>query len=57
MVQGPRAKRLPDDPYSLEQLKAPRMNITVVRPFVNSLYARKDLSVGKEPYARLGWFL
>jgi len=41
------AKICKDDPYSLEQLKAPRMNITVVRPFVNSLYERKDLSVGK----------
>ncbi|RVX71625.1 hypothetical protein B0A52_03809 [Exophiala mesophila] len=34
-----------DDPYSLEQLKAPRMNITVVRPIVNTLYEMQDLSV------------
>ena len=36
-----------DDPYSLEQLKAPRMNITVVRPIVNTLYEMQDLSVGE----------
>ncbi|KIX04585.1 uncharacterized protein Z518_05455 [Rhinocladiella mackenziei CBS 650.93] len=33
-----------DDPYSLEQLKAPRMNISVVRPLVDSLYEKQDLS-------------
>lgn len=34
-----------DDPYSLEQLKAPRMNISVVRPLVDSLYEMQDLSI------------
>ncbi|EXJ85226.1 hypothetical protein A1O3_05901 [Capronia epimyces CBS 606.96] len=34
-----------DDPYSLEQLKAPRMNISVVRPLVDSLYEKQDLSL------------
>ncbi|KAK4939617.1 hypothetical protein LTR10_020117 [Elasticomyces elasticus] len=34
-----------DDPYSLEQLKAPRMNISVVRPLVDALYEMEDLSV------------
>ena len=27
-----------DDPYSLDQLKAPRMNITIVRPLVDEYY-------------------
>ncbi|KAL2412550.1 hypothetical protein ABEF91_000753 [Exophiala dermatitidis] len=34
-----------DDPYSLEQLKAPRMNISVVRPLVDSLFEKQDLSL------------
>ncbi|KIY00971.1 uncharacterized protein Z520_03637 [Fonsecaea multimorphosa CBS 102226] len=34
-----------DDPYSLDQLKAPRMNISVVRPLVDSLYETNDLSI------------
>ncbi|KAI1616583.1 hypothetical protein EDD36DRAFT_429474 [Exophiala viscosa] len=34
-----------DDPYSLDQLKAPRMNISVVRPLVDALYEMQDLSV------------
>ncbi|EXJ85892.1 hypothetical protein A1O1_06261 [Capronia coronata CBS 617.96] len=34
-----------DDPYSLEQLKAPRMNISVVRPLVDSIYGKQDLSL------------
>jgi hypothetical protein len=38
--------RFADDPYSLEQLKAPRMNISVVRPLVDSLYEMQDLSIG-----------
>ena len=39
--------KLLDDPYSLEQLKAPRMNISVVRPLVDSLYEIQDLSISK----------
>ena len=35
-----------DDPYSLEQLKAPRMNISVVRPLVDQFYAMRDVSIG-----------
>lgn len=34
-----------DDPYSLDQLKAPRMNITVVRPLVDQFYRMRDLSI------------
>ncbi|KAK6368958.1 hypothetical protein LTR64_007117 [Lithohypha guttulata] len=34
-----------DDPYSLEQLKAPRMNISVVRPLVDQFYESQDLSI------------
>ena len=34
-----------DDPYSLDQLKAPRMNITIVRPLVDEYYASQDLSI------------
>jgi hypothetical protein len=35
-----------DDPYSIEQLKAPRMNISVVRPLVEAFYEMQDVSVG-----------
>ncbi|KPI43852.1 Calcium channel YVC1 [Cyphellophora attinorum] len=34
-----------DDPYSLDQLKAPRMNITIVRPLVDEYYESQDLSI------------
>lgn len=34
-----------DDPYSLDQLKAPRMNISVVRPLVDQFYDLQDLSI------------
>ncbi|RMD44451.1 hypothetical protein DV735_g618, partial [Chaetothyriales sp. CBS 134920] len=33
-----------DDPYSLDQLKTPRLNILVVRPLVDEYYATQDLS-------------
>jgi hypothetical protein len=29
---------MPDDPYTLEQLRAPRMNMLVVRPLVDKLH-------------------
>lgn len=35
-----------DDPYSLEQLRDPRLNVSVVRPLVDRLYDLNDLSVG-----------
>ncbi|KAG9238645.1 hypothetical protein BJ875DRAFT_450414 [Amylocarpus encephaloides] len=34
-----------DDPYSLEQLRDPRMNLSVVRPLVDKLYELDDASV------------
>ncbi|KAM0716112.1 hypothetical protein Q7P37_008626 [Cladosporium fusiforme] len=34
-----------DDPYSVEQLKSPRMNISVIRPLVDHLYDPDDVSV------------
>jgi hypothetical protein len=34
-----------DDPYSLDQLKAPRMNISVIRPLVDEYYGHQDLSI------------
>ncbi|KAK3066618.1 hypothetical protein LTR53_016964 [Teratosphaeriaceae sp. CCFEE 6253] len=34
-----------DDPYSLEQLKSPRMNQAVLRPLVDHLYDPDDVSI------------
>ncbi|RMZ92040.1 hypothetical protein DV736_g705, partial [Chaetothyriales sp. CBS 134916] len=34
-----------DDPYSLDQLKTPRLNTLVVRPLVHEYYATQDLSI------------
>ncbi|KAI9746271.1 MAG: hypothetical protein M1835_002470, partial [Candelina submexicana] len=34
-----------DDPYTLEQMKAPRINISIVRPLVDRLYDLNDISV------------
>ncbi|KAH8676820.1 hypothetical protein BGZ60DRAFT_403489 [Tricladium varicosporioides] len=34
-----------DDPYSIEQLRDPRMNTTIVRPLVDKLYELNDVSV------------
>ena len=36
-----------DDPYSIEQLRDPRMNISVVRPFVDRCYEDRDVSIGE----------
>ena len=36
-----------DDPYSIEQLRDPRMNISVVRPLVDKLYELDDVSISK----------
>jgi hypothetical protein len=36
-----------DDSYSLEQLKDPRMSVSVVRPLVDALYKLQDVSVGR----------
>lgn len=40
------SRRFPDDPYTPEQLKAPRMNKLVIRPLVDQLYDPDDISVG-----------
>ena len=34
-----------DDPYSLDQLRAPRINVSVVRPLVNRLWQDCDVSI------------
>ncbi|KAL9006308.1 MAG: hypothetical protein Q9188_000907 [Gyalolechia gomerana] len=34
-----------DDPYSLEQLRAPRLNTLVIRPLVDLFYNQKDISI------------
>ncbi|TVY30481.1 hypothetical protein LHYA1_G000520 [Lachnellula hyalina] len=34
-----------DDPYSIEQLRDPRMNLSVVRPLVDKLYDLTDISM------------
>ncbi|WPH04365.1 Hypothetical protein R9X50_00725500 [Acrodontium crateriforme] len=34
-----------DDPYSIEQLKSPRINVSVIRPLVDHLYDPDDVSV------------
>ena len=34
-----------DDPYSIEQLRAPRINVAIVRPLVNRLWDEKDISI------------
>lgn len=42
------ADKIPsDDPYTAEQLKAPRMNKLLVRPLVDQLYDPHDISVGR----------
>lgn len=40
------SRHFPDDPYTPEQLKAPRMNKLVIRPLVDQLYDPDDISVG-----------
>lgn len=34
-----------DDSYSIEQLRAPRINVAIVRPLVNGLWDAKDVSL------------
>ena len=34
-----------DDSYSIEQLRAPRINVAIVRPLVNRLWDEKDISI------------
>lgn len=35
-----------EDPYSIEQLREPRMNVLIVKPLVDRLYDENDISVG-----------
>ena len=37
--------RVADDPYTIDQLKAPRMNASVTRPLVDHLYDPDDVSI------------
>lgn len=34
-----------NDPYSLDQLRAPRLNTAIVRPLMEKYYARQDISI------------
>ncbi|KAK5125212.1 hypothetical protein LTR85_000888 [Meristemomyces frigidus] len=34
-----------DDPYSLDQLRSPRMNVAVIRPLVDHMYDPDDVSI------------
>lgn len=36
-----------DDPYTMAQLKEPRMNVLIVKPLVDRLFDGDDISVGK----------
>jgi hypothetical protein len=36
-----------DDPYTIEQLREPRLNVLIVRPLVERLYDCDDVSVGE----------
>jgi hypothetical protein len=35
-----------DDPYSIEQLRDPRINLSIVRPLVDKFYENQDVSMG-----------
>jgi len=37
-----------EDPYTMDQLKEPRMNVLIVKPLVDRLYDEEDISVGKK---------
>ena len=46
-----------DDPYSIEQLRDPRMNLSVVRPLVDKFYEKEDVSLGMFVFLlRIGLF-
>jgi hypothetical protein len=36
-----------DDPYTLDQLMSPRINVSIVRPLTDRLYDPDDVSMGK----------
>lgn len=35
-----------EDPYSMDQLKEPRMNVLIVKPLVDRLFDADDISIG-----------
>lgn len=35
-----------EDPYTMEQLREPRLNVLVVKPLVDRLYDEDDVSIG-----------
>ena len=35
-----------EDPYSIEQMREPRMNVLIVKPLVDRLYDEDDISIG-----------
>lgn len=37
-----------EDPYSMDQLKDPRMNVLIVKPLVDRLFDADDISIGKD---------
>lgn len=36
-----------EDPYTMDQLKEPRMNVLIVKPLVDRLYDDEDISIGE----------
>jgi hypothetical protein len=36
-----------EDPYTMDQLKEPRMNVLIVKPLVDRLYDEDDISIGR----------
>jgi hypothetical protein len=42
-----------EDPYSIEQLREPRMNVLIVKPLVDRLYDEDDISIGLCPDIKL----
>jgi hypothetical protein len=36
-----------EDPYSIDQLKEPRMNVLIVKPLVDRLFDADDISIGE----------
>jgi hypothetical protein len=35
-----------EDPYTMNQLKEPRMNVLIVKPLMDRLYDENDISIG-----------
>jgi hypothetical protein len=45
-----------EDPYSIEQLREPRMNVLIVKPLVDRLYDEDDISIGTRSETKLKWY-